>query len=170
MNKTLSPCDLGRTASHFYIRHDSIELYNDGLEKTGHISTMFLFNLVASSKEFAQLKIRNEEMDELDRLAKEAEYNIIGEVYFQYSHFSWNRNIWFKLKVRTSKILILHERWSRDCTRKSELSLADLFESRVDKSVLSWLRSELYRTKCSPNLPRSIWNNSKKGTNLKFPN
>ena len=81
MNKTLSPCDLGRTASHFYIRHDSIELYNDGLEKTGHISTMFLFNLVASSKEFAQLKIRNEEMDELDRLAKEAEYNIIGEVY-----------------------------------------------------------------------------------------
>ena len=81
MNKTLSSCDLGRTASHFYIRHDSIELYNDGLEKTGHISTMFLFNLVASSKEFAQLKIRNEEMDELDRLAKEAEYNIIGEVY-----------------------------------------------------------------------------------------
>ena len=81
LNKTLSPCDLGRTASHFYIRHDSIELYNDGLEKTGAISTMYLLDLVAKSKEFAQLKIRNDEMEELDRLAKECEYNIIVWVH-----------------------------------------------------------------------------------------
>ena len=41
---------------------------------------MYLFNLVASSKEFEQLRVRNEELEELDRLALDTEFNIIGGV------------------------------------------------------------------------------------------
>jgi len=77
---SLACCDLGRTASHFYIRHDSVQVYNTGIEKTASISVMYLLDLIASSKEFEQMRVRNEEMDELDRLNKETEYKVVGGV------------------------------------------------------------------------------------------
>ena len=42
---------------------------------------IFLLDLIASSKEFEQLKIRNDEMDELDRLLKDADYNVLGKLF-----------------------------------------------------------------------------------------
>ena len=78
-NQTLAACDLGRTASHFYLRHDSIEVYNKGLEKS-LISMIYLLDLISSSKEFEQLKVRNDELEELEELMLDCEYNVVGGV------------------------------------------------------------------------------------------
>ena len=78
--ESLAPCDLGRTASHYYLRYDSVDDYNSKLDR-GHCTKSFLLVMIAESKEFEQLKVRNDETDELDRLKVDlAEYNISGGV------------------------------------------------------------------------------------------
>ena len=64
----LYPTDVGRVASHYYIHHESVEMYNS-LLKT-YMNDEELFHLIASSKEFQQIKIRDEELNELEQLAR----------------------------------------------------------------------------------------------------
>ncbi|XP_032413978.1 activating signal cointegrator 1 complex subunit 3 isoform X1 [Xiphophorus hellerii] len=58
--------DLGRTASHFYIRYNTIETFNElfNSQKT----EADILSIVSKAEEFDQLKVRDEELEELDQL------------------------------------------------------------------------------------------------------
>ncbi|GAA5976618.1 hypothetical protein JCM5350_006700 [Sporobolomyces pararoseus] len=60
---TLTCTDLGRIASRYYIRNDSIEIFNQMFRPT--MSEADILGLIASSVEFAQIQVRENEVDEL---------------------------------------------------------------------------------------------------------
>lgn len=62
----LNITDLGRTASHFYIKYDTVEVFNELLKPI--MTEPEILNMMANAHEFQQLKVRDEEMDELDDL------------------------------------------------------------------------------------------------------
>ena len=64
----LYPTDVGRTASHYYIHHESVETYNSLLKS--FMTDEEILQLIAVSKEFAQLKVRDEELADLEALAR----------------------------------------------------------------------------------------------------
>lgn len=66
----LNVTDLGRTASHFYIKYDTIEVFNELLKPVMNESEVL--NMMANASEFQQLKVRDDEMDELDELNQDS--------------------------------------------------------------------------------------------------
>ncbi|GAA5961591.1 hypothetical protein JCM3765_002639 [Sporobolomyces pararoseus] len=60
---TLTCTDLGRIASRYYIRNDSIEIFNQMFRPS--MSEADILSLIASSVEFAQIQVRENEVDEL---------------------------------------------------------------------------------------------------------
>lgn len=62
----LNITDLGRTASHFYIKYDTVEVFNEMLKPI--MNEAEVLNMMANAQEFQQLKVRDDEMDELDDL------------------------------------------------------------------------------------------------------
>lgn len=60
--------DLGRISSHFYISNISVETYNEQMRPG--MTDAELFNLIAQSNEFENLKVREEEIGELERLVR----------------------------------------------------------------------------------------------------
>lgn len=66
----LNITDLGRTASHFYIKYDTVEVFNELLKPVMNESEVL--NMMANAQEFQQLKVRDEEMDELDDLNRDS--------------------------------------------------------------------------------------------------
>ncbi|KAM9488100.1 activating signal cointegrator 1 complex subunit 3 [Clarias gariepinus] len=58
--------DLGRTASHFYIKYNTIETFNElfNAQKT----EADILSIVSKAEEFEQVKVRDEEMEELEQL------------------------------------------------------------------------------------------------------
>ncbi|KAE9005249.1 Activating signal cointegrator 1 complex subunit 3 [Phytophthora fragariae] len=78
---------MGRVASHFYIQHTSIETFNDLLDsKAGQkegdeddLDWEKVLLVLCSSNEFEQLKSREEEMPELEKLKRRfCRYDILG--------------------------------------------------------------------------------------------
>uniref|UniRef100_A0A336MI52 CSON001544 protein n=1 Tax=Culicoides sonorensis TaxID=179676 RepID=A0A336MI52_CULSO len=65
----LNVTDLGRTASHFYIKYDTVEIFNEILHPI--MNEGEILNMVACASEFHQLKVRDDELDELDDLSHE---------------------------------------------------------------------------------------------------
>lgn len=65
----LYPTDLGRVASHYYIQYETVELFSSNLRP--NYSDAEIFNIVAQSSEFENIMVREEEMEELDRLENE---------------------------------------------------------------------------------------------------
>ena len=59
----LACTDLGRVASHYYICHATIGVWNTMLR--AHLSDSELLHVVCSAQEFEQLKVREEEAAEL---------------------------------------------------------------------------------------------------------
>lgn len=58
--------DLGRTASHFYIKYATVEIFNECVQQVmGYDS---ILQMMSMAQEFQQLKVRDEEMDEMDDL------------------------------------------------------------------------------------------------------
>lgn len=47
---------MGRTASHFYISYDSVEIFNQTLRPFMNLSE--ILNMIASAKEFEQLQVK----------------------------------------------------------------------------------------------------------------
>ncbi|XP_050547877.1 activating signal cointegrator 1 complex subunit 3-like, partial [Daktulosphaira vitifoliae] len=64
----LASTDLGRTASHFYISHDSIEIFNQTMAPFMNLSE--ILTMIASAKEFEQLQVRDDEVVELESLSR----------------------------------------------------------------------------------------------------
>ncbi|XP_059194984.1 activating signal cointegrator 1 complex subunit 3 [Centropristis striata] len=58
--------DLGRTASHFYIRYNTIETFNELFNSQR--TEADILSIVSKAEEFEQLKVRDEEMEELEQL------------------------------------------------------------------------------------------------------
>ncbi|XP_062896378.1 activating signal cointegrator 1 complex subunit 3 [Mobula hypostoma] len=58
--------DLGRTASHYYIQYNTIETFNELFD--AHKTEADIFALISKAEEFEQIKVREEEMEELDQL------------------------------------------------------------------------------------------------------
>lgn len=59
---------LGRVASHYYIKHDSMAIYNENLKT--NMGMIDLFRVFAMSKEFQYVIIREEERMELQKFAE----------------------------------------------------------------------------------------------------
>lgn len=53
---TLDPTDLGRTASHFYIKYDTIEKFNDMI--TDYMDLVQALHMISQAQEFDQLKVK----------------------------------------------------------------------------------------------------------------
>ena len=70
----LAVTDLGRVASHFYIKHGTIAAFNTLL--TAYLNDSDALNVLCSSAEFDQLKVRPEELQEIDKLNKTATIDI----------------------------------------------------------------------------------------------
>jgi activating signal cointegrator complex subunit 3 len=66
----LARTELGATASHFYIRTDSVATFNEKLEHMTSPDDGDLCHLVCCASEFDNIKVRQEEMDEIDTLNK----------------------------------------------------------------------------------------------------
>lgn len=64
----LGVTDLGRIASHYYIKHTTIESFNRMLAP--HLSDPDAIHVLCSSSEFDSLKVRPEELTEIDKLQK----------------------------------------------------------------------------------------------------
>uniref|UniRef100_A0A182QHM2 Activating signal cointegrator 1 complex subunit 3 n=1 Tax=Anopheles farauti TaxID=69004 RepID=A0A182QHM2_9DIPT len=64
----LNVTDLGRTASHFYIKYDTVEVFNEMLKPI--MTDADILQMMANAHEFQQLKVRDDEMDELDELTQ----------------------------------------------------------------------------------------------------
>lgn len=75
-NKSLEATDLGRIASHFYIKHQSILLYHERLRD--ELEPEHILELIAEAQEFQQIKFREEEGEELNRLRQHCHYPITG--------------------------------------------------------------------------------------------
>lgn len=96
---SLSITDLGRTASHFYIRYSSMELFNEKLRSS--MNDIEVLSALSQSFEFENLKVRDEEMDELDKLLREdcpfqvdgGSENAYGKVNILLQSFVSNANI-----------------------------------------------------------------------------
>ena len=68
-NGIMSSVDLRRTASHYYIKYDTVETFNElmkNIMNEGEILAM-----LSKAQEFEQLKVRDDEMTELDEAIHE---------------------------------------------------------------------------------------------------
>eukprot|EP01041_Mallomonas_annulata_P004134 gene4134-8214_t len=74
----LGVTDVGRIASHYYIKYSTIDAFNNMLRE--HMSEKESFHILCSSSEFEQLKVRPEEMKELEDLKSHASIDIIGAI------------------------------------------------------------------------------------------
>ena len=66
----LAVTDLGRVASHFYIQNESVSTFNHMLERSPFPDDSTLLHVICSACEFENVKVRAEEIDEMDELKK----------------------------------------------------------------------------------------------------
>ncbi|KAL9968716.1 hypothetical protein ACROYT_G020835 [Oculina patagonica] len=60
----LNSTDLGRTASHFYIKYATVEVFNEMFKE--HMSEPGVLAMLSHSQEFEQVKVREDETSELE--------------------------------------------------------------------------------------------------------
>ena len=73
----LHATDLGRTASQFYINHETIEVFNEMMKPV--MKEDEILDMLSRAQEFEQLKVRDDELDELDNLTHDcAEVRVAG--------------------------------------------------------------------------------------------
>ena len=68
----LSVTDLGRTAAHYYIQAESVAIFNEKLEGFDSLTDTELCHLICCAREFENVKIRQEELGEIDSLVAKA--------------------------------------------------------------------------------------------------
>ena len=62
----LAVTSLGRVSSHFYLQHESVETFNDMLKPD--LTDAECLNVICHAQEFENIRVRDEELDELDQL------------------------------------------------------------------------------------------------------
>ncbi|XP_017789582.1 PREDICTED: activating signal cointegrator 1 complex subunit 3 [Habropoda laboriosa] len=79
LNQSLNTTDLGRIASHFYLKYDTIEIFNSLIKPI--MTEADIFAMISQSQEFEQLKVREDEMKELEDLTeKYCELIVLGGI------------------------------------------------------------------------------------------
>ena len=68
----LGVVDSGRIAAHFYIQAESVTIFNETLARLASPSDSDLCRLICSATEFKNMKLRQEEMEELQKVARES--------------------------------------------------------------------------------------------------
>eukprot|EP00211_Chloroparvula_japonica_P000559 CAMPEP_0119126784 /NCGR_PEP_ID=MMETSP1310-20130426/5571_1 /TAXON_ID=464262 /ORGANISM="Genus nov. species nov., Strain RCC2339" /LENGTH=1688 /DNA_ID=CAMNT_0007116969 /DNA_START=54 /DNA_END=5120 /DNA_ORIENTATION=+ len=91
---SLSATGFGRAASHFYIKHETMRIFNENLN--GSLSDAGLLHVLCQAVEFEQIRVREEESGELHRLKEECCYlevrgggpdNAVGKVSVLFQSF-----------------------------------------------------------------------------------
>ncbi|KAG2374583.1 hypothetical protein C9374_010602 [Naegleria lovaniensis] len=72
----VSATDLGRIASHYYIHYETIQLYNEKLH--ANLSESDVLQIVASAREFKNIKVREDESEELQELCTNSPVQVKG--------------------------------------------------------------------------------------------
>ena len=75
----LAATDMGRVASHFYIRHESMDLFYRELSRRPPSDEEALA-LLCRADEFKQLRARDEEIKELEMLRRQVPFDVRGDV------------------------------------------------------------------------------------------
>lgn len=69
----LAVTNMGRVASHFYIRNQSVATFNEMMEqKRDYATDADLLHIMCCADEFENLRVRPEELDEVDKIKKES--------------------------------------------------------------------------------------------------
>ncbi|KAG8186270.1 hypothetical protein JTE90_004616 [Oedothorax gibbosus] len=68
--------DKGRTASHYYISTETICRFNVKIDDAEMLTDAQIFNIISRAQEFDQLKVRDDEMTELDHLLHQCYHNV----------------------------------------------------------------------------------------------
>jgi replicative superfamily II helicase len=63
---------LGRVAAHYYIQAESVATFNEKLKGFDSLTDAELSHLICRATEFENVKIRQEELNEIDSLVKKA--------------------------------------------------------------------------------------------------
>lgn len=66
----LAVTDMGRTSSHYYIRHESVTEFNHLLME--YMTDAEALHVICAAKEFEEVRVRPEELDEIDKLRAKA--------------------------------------------------------------------------------------------------
>ncbi|XP_034181076.1 activating signal cointegrator 1 complex subunit obelus [Osmia lignaria lignaria] len=74
----LSATELGRIASHFYLKYDTVEIFNEMMKDIMNEADILV--MISHSQEFQQLKVRDDEIDELEKLLNCCQVPIQGGV------------------------------------------------------------------------------------------
>lgn len=105
--------DLGRIASHYYIDHESIRTFNEKMRRPDEtfIDTIDIgtaMNVVACANEFSQLRVRQEELDELQKihalLPKQVQRHKIASESADETNVQWK--VTTLLKAYISRVLV----------------------------------------------------------------
>ncbi|XP_037079390.1 activating signal cointegrator 1 complex subunit 3-like [Pollicipes pollicipes] len=76
-NTYLNITDLGRIASHYYIKYDTVEVINELIQPA--MDERDILAMISRSSEFEQIKVRDDELDELDRhIHEDCEQPVLG--------------------------------------------------------------------------------------------
>ncbi|MFH4974499.1 hypothetical protein AB6A40_001208 [Gnathostoma spinigerum] len=73
LNGYVAATDLGRIASYFYVKYETIERWNTseaGIQLKSFMTDSNILDLIASASEFEQIKIREEDCEEVDEIAE----------------------------------------------------------------------------------------------------
>jgi len=68
----LAVTNFGRVASHFYIRNQSVATFNEMIGKRKSPTDADLCHIMCCADEFENIRVRAEELDEVDRIKKES--------------------------------------------------------------------------------------------------
>jgi replicative superfamily II helicase len=77
----LGMTSLGRVAAHFYIQAESVTTINEMLEAKPFPTDKHLLRIIASATEFENVRVRQEEQTELDKLQKLCPLKLDGPVH-----------------------------------------------------------------------------------------
>lgn len=119
--------DLGRTASHFYIKYDTVETFNELMKPFMNESE--LLAMMSQAQEFQQLKVRDDELEELDELR---------EYYCKLKAFGGSENVCGKVSEELTESI-----HSKICFTFSFLTCCFFFligEHSNPDVLVQWLR------------------------------
>lgn len=144
--------DLGRVASHFYIHYLSVETFNAMLKD--QMDDGDLLRVLCSAHEFEQVQVRDDELNELDRLKREVCFikvksgveNAVGKVnVLLQAHISRASMDTFSLILDMNYVAKNAQRLLRGlfemCLKRGRPSLADRFLviwKMVEKQTWEW--------------------------------
>lgn len=161
----LAVTDMGRIASHFYIKCETIEAFNTML--TAHLNESEALHVLCSSTEFDQLKVRPEELSEIDELKKRTKLQVKGPVedtagkvsVLLQSYIDNNKIKSFTLVSDTNYVAQNSGRISRALfeisVKRGWASMAHLFLS-LSKSIDRRVRMDQHPLRQFDELPRDV--------------